>query len=337
MLTFDLRTVLLSLQLHEVTALRSQVDEAMDSQEDLQDENDALRTQLGSLSNTIVSREEDFETFQRAVVEQQSKERTLWETTVTEERENVMHLVKEATTREAKEKAVNSQLRLVLVNALQGRVDGLRGLRKGADGLGGMESRMEFENPDQSLEVDEQERQNRRASAARHLTASSETKPDSPRRNSRRHTAGEDDDLLFAMMSPTESRPSTTLFNEPLSFYTLRELGLIPQERDVQELEQQNDEEGGSSKSQSRQSLPISQLPMSQLVTEKHANDLSLVLAIQEENSSLRTLAEQRGRKNARLEEELEQLRSRLAQTESAISEMSEMFDEVASSNGGGS
>lgn len=319
-----------------MTDLRSQVEDASDLQDDLQDENDALRTQLGSLSNTIVSREEEFEAFQKSVVEQQARERLLWDQEAKEERENVMHLVKEASTREIKEKAINSQLRLVLINALQGRVDGLRGLRKGMSGMPSspLESRTEFENPDQSLEVDDQERQDRRASAARMLTAgSSDFKYGSPRRNSRRQTTengGEDVDLLFAVsMSPTsESRPSTTLFNESLSFQTLRELGLIPQERDVQELEQ--DENGENAVDRNRRSIPISELPMSQLVAEKHAADNSLVLAIQEENKSLRTLAEMRANKNARLEEEVEQLRARLAQTEAAISEM---FNDVSIAN----
>lgn len=106
-------------KLAEVTELHVKLEDLAASVSDVQDENEQLRVQLASLSEQIALREEDFEGFQRLTVAHQARERELWQQEGSEERERLEWKEREAVRILAEERAINAQLRLVLLGSLK--------------------------------------------------------------------------------------------------------------------------------------------------------------------------------------------------------------------------
>jgi hypothetical protein len=107
-------------KLAEVTELHLRLEDLTASVSDIQDENEQLRTQLASLSEQIALREEDFEAFQRLTIAHQEREKELWTVEDKEERERLEWKEREAVRILAEERAINAQLRLVLLGSLNG-------------------------------------------------------------------------------------------------------------------------------------------------------------------------------------------------------------------------
>ncbi|PWN21007.1 hypothetical protein BCV69DRAFT_298800 [Microstroma glucosiphilum] len=107
-------------KLAEVTELHLKLEDLTASVSDIQDENEQLRTQLASLSEQIALREEDFEAFQRLTIAHQEREKELWVVESQEEKERLEWKEREAVRILAEERAINAQLRLVLLGSLNG-------------------------------------------------------------------------------------------------------------------------------------------------------------------------------------------------------------------------
>ncbi|CAO1635344.1 unnamed protein product [Jaminaea pallidilutea] len=106
-------------KLREVTELHLSLEDLAASVSDIQDENEHLRAQMAQLSEQIALREEDFEGFQRLTVAHQQREKELWKAEGTEERERLEWKEREAVRILAEERAINAQLRLVLMSTLK--------------------------------------------------------------------------------------------------------------------------------------------------------------------------------------------------------------------------
>jgi hypothetical protein len=64
---------------HELATMRHHLEESQLHLHDIRDENKHLRSQLASMSEQIVARDNDFEELQKVAVEQSKKERAIWE------------------------------------------------------------------------------------------------------------------------------------------------------------------------------------------------------------------------------------------------------------------
>lgn len=118
-------------KLAEVTELHVKLEDLAASVSDVQDENEQLRVQLASLSEQIALREEDFEGFQRLTVAHQQRERELWQQESVEEKERLEWREREAVRILAEERAINAQLRLVLLDSLKDQLGASSSARDG--------------------------------------------------------------------------------------------------------------------------------------------------------------------------------------------------------------
>lgn len=106
-------------KLAQVTELHLQMEDLTNSVSDIEDENNQLRLQMAALSEQIVHREEDFESFQRLTVAHQEREKELWSEEGREEKELMQWKEREAVRILAEERAINAQLRIVLLGSLK--------------------------------------------------------------------------------------------------------------------------------------------------------------------------------------------------------------------------
>ncbi|KDN39848.1 hypothetical protein K437DRAFT_264455 [Tilletiaria anomala UBC 951] len=280
-------------KLAEAQSLRARLEEAQDTLEDLEDENEHLRTQLGTLSEQIAAREDAFEQLQRSTIEHQTREKSLWREEAREERENVLFQVAEAQRQLAEERAVTAQLRIVLQSAKSGRIDVLDSIDTG-DGTSAPAEIQDKPSVDA--------RQSPESGAVlRRQSQSSESKLD--------QDCGEkvgdeiQNDVLFNLShSPTSSKRSTSLFSEVHTLHGMRGAGLL----------------AGAIAEEEGKTYAIA----TQVLFDKAAADGALTKALQEENNSLRSYVDAKDRRCTTLQLEVEELQTRLVQTESAIAEL---------------
>lgn len=124
-------------KLAEVTELHVKFEDLTNNVSDIKDENQHLRLQMATLSEEIARREEDLEGFQRLTSAWQEKEKILWEQEVREERERLEWKEREAVRILAEERAINAQLRLVLLGSMHGQEGGLAGALAASSGGSG--------------------------------------------------------------------------------------------------------------------------------------------------------------------------------------------------------
>ncbi|CEH12969.1 hypothetical protein CBOM_00919 [Ceraceosorus bombacis] len=106
-------------KLSETAVMREKLEQAQLSIYDVEDENKNLRLSLKGLSEQIASLESAFHTFQLSTIEQMRKEKELFEEERREELEISRYEVAQGKRELAESKAINAQLRLVVLSGLR--------------------------------------------------------------------------------------------------------------------------------------------------------------------------------------------------------------------------
>ncbi|PWN45924.1 hypothetical protein IE81DRAFT_130809 [Ceraceosorus guamensis] len=106
-------------KLSETAVMREKLEQAQLSIYDVEDENKNLRLSLKGLSEQIASLESAFHTFQLSTIEQMRKEKELFEEERREELEISRYEVAQGKRELAETKAINAQLRLVVLSGLR--------------------------------------------------------------------------------------------------------------------------------------------------------------------------------------------------------------------------
>ncbi len=230
------------------------------------------------MSEQIATREDAFEQFQKLSIAQQSREKHLWKDEAREELENTLFGISEAQRQLAEERAITAQLRLVLQEAKNGRLDVLQSLE-----IPGDETRDAGDTSTDNSVVEKKD--------ADH---DGQAKPDDAR-----------DDVLFSSsQSPASTRRNTSFFTGAQTLHDLRTAGALQALAAGYENETQK--------------------VAAQVLFDKAAADSALTKALQEENTALRRHIEVKESRNLTLHAQVQDLQSRLTQTEAAISELLE-------------
>lgn len=303
---------LVVVQLSEGQSLRSQLEETQDVLGDLEDENEHLRDQLGLLSEQIASREEGFEDYQRFTASQYKKERQLWENEVQEEKENALASVARLRRLLAQERAMSAQLRLVIHAVKSGRLDVL-------------------DKVDLDAEPPHEEADDAQSNVGEEVFDDLSLSPGKSKRKSHDDakspetedgSEGLDGDVLYNLQSssskPKQNPGSAPMAaNQPMHLGAMRGAGLVDTDPLMESGKPEDDTETVSG--DSKHTVAIA----SRVLFDKAAADAALTVALQEENTALRSYQKSKERKYHDMELELAQYRARLAEAEAAIDDFS--------------
>ncbi|CAO1634384.1 unnamed protein product [Sympodiomycopsis kandeliae] len=340
-------------KLAELTESYVKMEDLTSSVSDIEDENIHLRQQIASLSEQIAYREEDFESFQRLTVAHQEREKELWKEEGREEKEQLEWKEREAVRVLAEERAINAQLRIVLLRALK---DGEEGLRNGSSSNGafGKGSRLslvpgssdssDYGDPkrrtmavfDESSErLRESERDEQSDSGVNHRDSQisqSNGQEHSMQREEDVSTRAVQEDILFNLnlphtttgtgntnQNPTPSMLSSTsitasLFSDVVPLDQLKLL--LKLDAPPTSTATQSGSEGGNDQAIAEKLLET------YLLLEKSKNDTELNQALQLENLSLRSKMKDEEKRSKELEEEVTILKRKVVGMEEAISNL---------------